>query len=71
MIEPPKYQFFFGGSRSLFKNIENAKGSSDIKAIIVETNIQVAQDELIKGNFVLLLSSDIVANVLDRISEVW
>ena len=71
MIEPPKYQFFFGGPRSLFSNIEKAKGSSDIKAIIVETNIQVAQDELIKGNFVLLLSSDIVANVLDRISQVW
>jgi chemotaxis protein CheY-P-specific phosphatase CheC/chemotaxis signal transduction protein len=71
MIEPPKYQFFFGGSRSLFSNIEKAKGSSDIKAIIVETNIQVAQDELIKGNFVLLLSSDIVSNVLDRISQVW
>jgi chemotaxis protein CheC len=71
MIDPPKYQFYFGGAGSLFKGIENSKESADLKAIIVETNIQVAQDELIKGNFVLLLSSDIVSNVLERISEVW
>lgn len=69
-FEPPVYKFFYILPKMLF---EKLKRSSDdnLRAIVVETNILVNADYSMKGSFILLLGSDVIHNILDRMKEVW
>jgi chemotaxis protein CheC len=70
-IEPPKYQFFFQDPRKLFEKLSKTAGNKNLKAIIIETLIDVAQDAKIDGQFILILSPKVVKNVLTRVAEIW
>jgi chemotaxis protein CheY-P-specific phosphatase CheC/chemotaxis signal transduction protein len=69
-FEPPVYKFFYILPKMLF---EKLKRSSDdnLRAIVVETNMLVNTDFSMKGSFILLLGSDVIHNILERMKEVW
>ena len=54
-FDPPNYQFFFKKSKALFSQLELGKDSKEVKAIVVETLINVADGPEIRGQFILLL----------------
>ncbi len=70
-IDPPDYQFFFKNMKNLFGELIKASEKKDLKAIIVETNIRVEEDVELKGEFILVLSPEIVDKVKSRMDEVW
>ena len=70
-INPPQYQFFFKNPKGLFEELHRNSGKKELTAIIIETNIQVAQGEPIKGNFILILSPEVTERVKKRMIEVW
>jgi chemotaxis protein CheC len=70
-IDPPEYQFFFLEPKKLLTKFSQSTNSKDLKAIIVETLINVDQENQIKGQFILILSQIMVKRILDKISEIW
>jgi chemotaxis protein CheY-P-specific phosphatase CheC len=70
-INPPEYQFFFKNPRIIFEDLNRTSGNKELKAIMIETNIQVAQSEPIKGNFILLLSPQVTTRTKQRMQEIW
>ena len=70
-INPPDYTFFFKQPKTLFEKLSESVSDKKMKAIIVETLIKVDQAAPIKGQFILILSSKIVSQVLKRMEDVW
>ena len=69
-IEPPEYQFFFKRSRQLFQSLET-QDKTDVKAILIETGINVADTATIRGQFILLLHPKMIKKVMTRMTEIW
>jgi chemotaxis protein CheY-P-specific phosphatase CheC len=70
-IDPPDYQFFFKNSKQLFSQLEAAGDPSEIKAIVIETSINVSDAQPIKGEFIMLLHPKEVKKIITRINEIW
>lgn len=71
MIDPPEYQFFFKTMAELLNGLKIPVEDDEVKAIVIETGINVENEKPIKGLFMLLLHPTIVHKVLKRISEIW
>jgi chemotaxis protein CheC len=70
-IEPPEYQFFFKNIKVLLNDLIKSSKDQELRAIIVETNLKVEENIDIKGEFILVLTPDIVHQIKERILEVW
>jgi chemotaxis protein CheC len=70
-IDPPQYQFFFKKPKQLFNSLKIGADDKDIKAVVIETTLNVTEGHSIKGQFILLLHPDIFRKILDRIQEIW
>ncbi len=69
-FEPPVYKFFYILPKMLFEKLKRSS-EDNLRVIVVETNMLVNADYSMKGSFILLLGSDVIHNILDRMKEVW
>lgn len=70
-LEFEKNQFLMNLSSEFNSNLVKIKNPKQTKAITVETTIKVENEDLIRCNFLMILESKEMDQILKRIEEVW
>ncbi|MHA1729001.1 MAG: chemotaxis protein CheW [Promethearchaeota archaeon] len=65
-FEKPKYSFFFKSPKGLLQNIGRLEDM-----VIIETNLHVETHLSMRGQFILLLNSNVIHRILKKMKEVW